>query len=56
MENMNMSMKDECIAHAWQKYPCIARGKLRTNHGDGTVYDWGRPKERRQKREDGRAD
>lgn len=37
-------MEDECIAHARQKGPCIARSKSRMNHGVGTVYDWGRPK------------
>jgi len=45
--------------HAGQNNPCHARGKLRTNHGDGAVYDWGQRskkkegKERRTKPTDG---
>lgn len=37
--------------HAGQNDPFYARGKLRTNHGGGAVYDWGRRQKERTKRE-----
>jgi hypothetical protein len=44
-----MENEDQCIARDWQKDPCIAPGKSRMDHGDGTVYDWGRPKRKNGK-------
>jgi hypothetical protein len=48
-KSWNMENEDQCIARDWQKDPCIAPGKSRMDHGDGTVYDWGRPKRKNGK-------